>query len=104
MQRVLQRSLGLISLGLAILLSSCANQPAIKTQIVTNNVPVYVALPSTLTAQVAWPTFPSVVTNATMADYILALQSALFKANGQLDAIQKIQTKAIPSASTSDDK
>lgn len=79
-----------------MLLSSCANQPAIKTQVVTNNVPVYVTLPPALTAQVAWPAFPSVVTNATMADYILALQSALFKANGQLEAIQKIQTKASP--------
>lgn len=77
-----------------MLLSSCANQPAIKTKVVTNNVPVYVALPASLTAQIAWPAFPSVVTNATMADYILALQSALFKANGQLDAIQKIQTKS----------
>lgn len=79
-----------------MLLSSCANQPAIKTQVVTNNVPVYVELPSSLTEQVAWPAFPSVVTNATMADYILALQSALFKANGQLEEIQKIQTKASP--------
>lgn len=79
-----------------MLLSSCANQPTIKTQVVTNNVPVYVALPSSLTAQVAWPAFPTVVTNATMAEYILALQSALFKANGQLWAIQKIQTKASP--------
>ena len=79
-----------------MLLSSCANQPAIKTQVVTNNVPVYVTLPSSLTAQVAWPAFPSVVTNATIADYILALQSALLKANGQLGAIHKIQMKVSP--------
>ncbi len=91
MQRRLPIRLGLLSLGLPILLTSCANQPAIRTQTVSVNVPVYVALPATLTAPVVFPGFPTTVTNASLADYILSLQASLKQANGQLSKIQSLQ-------------
>ena len=84
---------GLISLFPMMLLTSCANQPAIRTEAVTVKVPSYTAMPAALTAPVPMPFFPQTLTNGSLADYVLALQAALHQANGQLSKIQSLQPK-----------
>lgn len=72
----------LAGLLLACLLTSCASSP-VRTQTVTIHDPVIVPVPAALTAPVPKPKLTG-NDNGSLAQYILALQSALDAANARL--------------------
>lgn len=84
---------GLAPAFLALLLTACAGN-AVKPEPVEVRVPVYVKLPSELTAPVDEPTLPAGhVTNAMLADWADALRAALVEANAKLRRIEALQPK-----------
>lgn len=80
----------LAGLLLACLLTSCASSPAVRTQTVTIHDPVIVPVPRALTAPVPRPKLKG-DDNGSLAQYILALQSALDAANARLEKIAGLQ-------------
>lgn len=78
-----------------LLLTACASNAPVKPEPVEINVPVYVALPAELTAQVPEPMLPSgPVTNADLAEWADALKAALQTANRRLRMIEGLQPVA----------
>lgn len=75
----------LAGLLLACLLTSCASSP-VRTQTVTIHDPVIVPVPKALTTPVQRPKLAG-DDNGSLAQYILALQSALDAANARLEKI-----------------
>lgn len=79
--------------SLALSLTACGTKP-VKPEAVEVRVPVYVKLPSELTAPVTEPRLPSgAVTNADLADWADALRAALSEANAKLRRIEALQPK-----------
>jgi hypothetical protein len=80
-------------------LTACAPlSPVVKTQTVQVSTPVYVPLPTVLTADIPVPPFPAKtpLLNKDLAQYILDLNTALHKANDQLDKIRSLQPGGAP--------
>ena len=82
------------------MLTSCAQAPVVRTQTVEVRVPSYVALPAELTAPAPWPEAPAVWTNASLAQYVLDLQSALKQDVDKLDKIHALQPEPAHAVST----
>lgn len=73
---------------LLLLLTSCASKPAVRTETVTVERPVVVAVPAALTEPVPEPQLPAgELTNEDIVDHVDALRAALRQANRKLREI-----------------
>lgn len=78
-------------LFLLLSLTGCASKPLVRTETVTVERPVAVALDRRLTAPVAEPLLPAKITNDTLAGYAESAKCRLLAANCQLEKIEDAQ-------------
>lgn len=82
---------GLAPAFLLLSLTACGTKPAVRTQLVEVQVPVYVPVPDELTEPEPEPVLPADPTNADLADYADALRAWGRAAYGKLRRIRGLQ-------------
>ena len=85
------RPSGAVLSCLLLLLTACADKPLVRTETVTVERPVVVALDRRLTSPVAEPLLPAKATNDALAGFAESAKCRLIAANCQLEKIEGSQ-------------